>query len=526
MGAPFGDYQSKMQKVFRVVDLFAGPGGLAEGFSAFADKNAHHPFDVTLSIEKEASAHRTLRLRAFLRQFDGEFPPEYYDFLNHGGPEPDWSDLYREEWRSACDEALRLELGAAQTDRLVKERMNELGASGAATVVIGGPPCQAYSLAGRVRNKGKADYVPEEDHRHFLYQEYISILGMLMPEAFVMENVKGMLSSTIEGARIFDQVLSDLRNAGTERDSYQLFAIGRTPSGAMMLRAADTHGDYVVRAEHFGVPQARHRVIIIGLRSDVARRRAKAIPYEPLRPADATVRHVLEGMPRLRSGLTKADSQEHWIDVAARQMKRVCNALEGGGPISNQVLAQARRAADAFSAHARELPRDSSETSTFAADCPEELRAFLTDPLLKVTLNHAARGHMDEDLGRYFFVSAFGEAIGRSPTSDEFPSALAPDHANWATGKFADRFRVQRWDSHATTVTSHISKDGHYFIHPDPTQCRSLTVREAARLQTFPDNYLFLGNRTEQYVQVGNAVPPFLARQIAGTVFDALSPGT
>jgi DNA (cytosine-5)-methyltransferase 1 len=152
----------------------------------------------------------------------------------------------------------------------------------------------------------------------------------------------------------------------------------------------------------------------------------------------------------------------------------------------------------------------------------DELLRWLERPNLRAIAQHETREHMASDLGRYLFAAVFGTVRGYSPKAADFPLVLSPDHRNWHSGVFNDRFRVQLAEEASTTVTSHISKDGHYFIHPDPIQCRSLTVREAARLQTFPDDYLFLGNRTQQYVQVGNAVPPFLARQIAGLLLACL----
>ena len=132
---------------------------------------------------------------------------------------------------------------------------------------------------------------------------------------------------------------------------------------------------------------------------------------------------------------------------------------------------------------------------------------------------------MPSDLARYLFAACFAQYQRYSPRLDIFPPKLLPKHNNVTKEReateaipFKDRFRVQCARDPATTIVSHIAKDGHYYIHYDPTQCRSLTVREAARLQTFPDNYFFAGNRTEQYTQVGNAVPPLLAYKLAKIV--------
>lgn len=514
---------------YSVVDIFAGPGGLAEGFSSVPGTGAERAYHIALSIEKERAAHSTLRLRSFLRQFNGALPDQYYDFLARGGDEPDWATEYPREWAKAVDEAWQLELGEEDPEKRLNGRIDEIREqSGGNSILIGGPPCQAYSLVGRARNQGKKDYVASADEKHFLYKEYIRILDRLQPAAFVMENVKGMLSSSVDGEnRIFDQVLRDLRGERPGATEYRLVALDPRSRRQLDLSTFEPRAaDFIVRAEDFGVPQARHRVIVVGLRADVA----EGLPSAAL--ADLMVRHtlkttvqnVLDGMPRLRSGLSRGiDSDSEWRAVVEDAMALVADLDIGlTDDLQLSFTARARKCLAALRGMNR-LPGREAWGYGISAECPAELRDWLVDERLSNLPNHATRSHMPSDLARYFFAAVFAQVIGRSPKATDFPEALSPNHENWKTGKFADRFRVQLAGGPSTTVTSHISKDGHYFIHPDPLQCRSLSVREAARLQTFPDNYFFKGNRTEQYIQVGNAVPPLLARWIGEALFSILT---
>lgn len=519
-----------MKEAFGIVDLFSGPGGLGEGFCACP--GAKNAFEIDLSVEKDAVAHATLRLRAFLRRFGDHLPPEYIAFMNHGGPEPDWTKIYPREWAHAEREALNLTLGQPKTADILDGRIAEIRRQrGDRTVLIGGPPCQAYSLAGRGRKPSELGYVAHDENRHLLYQEYINVLKKLRPAAFVMENVKGMLSSSIDDRKVFDLVTEDLRSGGGSAE-YELFPL----TGSAELHEHVQPRDFVVAAEEHGVPQARHRVIIVGLRRDLISAIDKFKPPRLDKVTDhSTVRDVLSSMPVLRSGMSSrggcVDDVDYWKRTVALGAAKISMLPHDLNLKEASLFKEALSAVDRTRKITVEKRKNSVGGTQLPASCPQDLRDWLEDKRLTQLSLHETRGHMVGDLERYLFASCWATATGCSPKAADFPDALAPKHGNWRSGKFNDRFRVQPWDLPSSTVTCHLSKDGHYFIHPDPSQCRSMTVREAARLQTFPDNYFFKGNRTQQYVQVGNAVPPFLAAKIAAAlhpvltqIFDAATP--
>lgn len=496
-----------------VIDLFAGPGGLGEGFSSVFDNNGDRVFKTVLSIEMEPYAHQTLTLRSFYRQFSpDEVPEEYYKVLR-GELEPEELlnlNKFKKEVESVKREAKNWKLGYD------KDSVEESILDGAITealkgtkewVLSGGPPCQAYSIVGRSRLQ-RTNLDGRKDKRVTLYKHYLRILYKHKPAVFVMENVKGILSARSKSNSIFKNIMSDLKEPG-----YKIYSLVKKPRKDLFGDPVFEPEDFVIRCEDYGIPQTRHRVILLGIREDFFTEPPDILIKQP----KVSLSKVIDDLPPIRSGLSKqADKWENWIS----KVKEI--SLNGViSSIDNDVADEMMKSIDRM-----RKPQNGSGDEFVKSRANAKLISFeprwFYDERIGGASNHKSRGHMGSDLHRYLFVSAFGKVKKRSPKLEDFPKELLPDHKNvqeaLKTKKFADRFRVQLKKNPSKTITSHISKDGHYYIHYDPKQCRSLTVREAARVQTFPDNYYFCGPRTAQYVQVGNAVPPLLAKKISEIV--------
>lgn len=495
-----------------IIDLFAGPGGLGEGFSSLLDHKHEPVFKIGLSIEKDPIAHKTLTLRAVFRQLRGtRHIQHYYTYIRNEIDEATFRKIpaVAEAFAHAEKEAQCLELGKAD-EKAIDADIRAVLKGKDTWVLIGGPPCQAYSLAGRSRRANDKKF--HEDEKHFLYREYLRIIKVHRPTIFVMENVKGLLSSQHSGSPMFERILADL-SAPAPGLEYEIRSF---------VKAGDSEtldpGDFVIHAERYGIPQCRHRVILLGVRRDAGASRHNLLPVVA---KPVTVKQAIDDLPRIRSRLSRNDSPETWRAAVLAGPSYV----KGWGTESEEKMIELMRTSaqaalssgvgKAFAQKPGRKPKFKNQT---------ELQRWVYDKNLKGVCQHEARSHMSSDLARYLFAACFAQSEKYSPRLDVFPPRLLPNHINVSKDRdtdvipFKDRFRVQCAREPATTIVSHIAKDGHYYIHYDPTQCRSLTVREAARLQTFPDNYFFAGNRTEQYTQVGNAVPPLLANKLAKIV--------
>jgi DNA (cytosine-5)-methyltransferase 1 len=445
-----------MRKVrFLAIDLFAGPGGLGEGFDRAG-------FDVLVSVDNDPRACETLRTRWLFRLLRKKGEVEQYWKYVRG-------EITKEEIYGNHPE-IREEIGERVIEETILERTREYlaGEIGkripnrdtSVVVLLGGPPCQLYSFIGRARYATmKEKYY--RDPRRRLFEHYIFFLEKLKPDIFVFENVPGIISAEWKRKNMFEILAEEFDRAE--------YIPAKPPRGGLPQ-------DYILNAADFGVPQMRKRVIITGYKNGFERK----FP---------NIQNVYHGI------CMKKNNQYFAVKDAIGDIPE----LEPGE--GNDRWFGFYDNTDSISEYAIALRSESEGI-----------------------LNHRARTHMESDRERYrFFIEHYLNGNGGAGLKlliEKRPD-LVPAHKN--LHGFLDRFKVQWWDQPASTITAHLAKDGHYYIHPDINQCRSFTVREAARCQSFPDNYFFEGPRTEQFRQVGNAVPPLLAECIAKSIIDAIN---
>jgi DNA (cytosine-5)-methyltransferase 1 len=440
------------------VDLFAGPGGLSDGFDRAG-------FEIAAQVEKDLTACKTLRLRVIFRELKNRGKlAEYWNLIRNELLEDEIFAKYP-EISERCDvQVVNREFGskdpladgATAIYGLMSDGVKHLKAR-RPHVLLGGPPCQAFSLAGRSRDPNRM----REDNRHFLFEYFLLALDRFEPDFFVFENVPGILSAETDKGQTVKMLIDEFNRL---KRPYEL----ALPPHAKLT-------NLILDSAWFQVPQRRRRLFFIGYRKDLKKKRPEVadlfrhITGSVCRDV-LTVADAIGDLPRLRPG----NGEDGWW---------------GPYPSNNDLKVYQR------SMRARS----------------------------EGIVHFKARSHMESDLERYRFFIEHHKNGQRQTTlfdlENERPD-LMPAHKN--TDKFVDRFRVQWWERPCSTVMSHISKDGHYYIHPDISQCRSFTVREAARCQSFTDDFVFRGPRTEQFKQVGNAVPPRLAHAIARVLIHEL----
>jgi DNA (cytosine-5)-methyltransferase 1 len=438
-------------KTLVAIDLFAGPGGLSDGF-------VQAGFEIAAQVEKDQTACETLQLRVFFRELKKRHKlREYWKLIRGEISQESILQKYPDIADRCSAQVINREFGAKELGADGPTAIYSLMHDGIkhlkvrrANVLLGGPPCQAFSLAGRSRDPNRM----REDERHFLFQYFLLALDRFEPDFFVFENVPGILSAETDKGQTVQMLIEEFNRL---KRPYELALPPHSKFTNLILDSA-----------WFQVPQRRRRIFFIGYRKDLKKKRPEITDVfrrvAALATRDVlTVADAIGDLPRLQPG----EGEDGWW---------------GTYPENNDLKKYQRRM------------RIGSQG----------------------VVHCKARSHMQSDLERYKFFIEHHKNGTRQTTLFDLESErpdLMPAHKN--TDKFIDRFRVQWWERPCSTVMSHISKDGHYYIHPDISQCRSFTVREAARCQSFSDDFVLLGPRTEQFTQDGNAVPPRLAFAIA-----------
>ena len=420
-----------MTKRYLALDMFSGAGGLTEGF-------LRQGFDFAAHIEMNRHAAETLETRLCYHDLKDSNNLDIYTEYYRGTITREEFFARAKEVGAGTDYVINREINNDNEDEiieLIKKNLFDRYGETTVDVVIGGPPCQAYSLVGRGRDKNGM----KDDPRNYLYLHYINFLRAFQPKIFVFENVPGILSA--KDRTIFLDFLVQCKSAG--------YYVDPKPR--------------ILNARDFGVLQNRNRIVIIGWKEGTDH----SYPEFEQSPLKGKVLDLLNDLPRQQ-------------------------AVKGN--------------VDTFLQYA-------GETSEYAQAA--EIRNDFGG-----VRHHAARFHNDRDREIYrTAINQWDHGNGTRLKYDALPPELQ-GHKNMTA--FLDRYKVVNGDGYSHAVVAHLAKDGHYFIHPDINQARSLTVREAARLQSFPDDYLFEGPRLAMYTQIGNAVPPLMAEGIAKKIREML----
>ncbi len=407
-----------MENKLKYIDLFAGAGGLSEGFIRAG-------FEPIAHVEMNKDACDTLKTRtAFHYLKDNNRVDEYYDYLKGNITR---ENLWNKIPEHLINSVINTEISPETLPTIFKKIDAELGKQ-KVDLVIGGPPCQAYSVAGRARDpKGMAD-----DPRNHLYKHYVEFLKRYKPKMFVFENVPGILSAN--NGIYLDKIFEAVREAGYELDKK------------------------VLNSKDFGVLQDRKRVIIIGWRKNL---KLKYPAFEQKVNQFEILKDLFSDLPKIKNG------EGEW--GVTKYVKKTNSYLNDNG-IRNGI---------------------------------------------DFTTQHIARPNNPNDLEIYKIAVEKWVNEKKRLDYSELPERLIK-HSN--TKSFKNRFQVVNHAGISHTVVAHICADGHYYIHPDITQNRSITVREAARIQSFPDDYFFEKSRTTAFKQIGNAVPVLMAEGIANKI--------
>lgn len=389
-------------KKYNFIDLFAGCGGMSEGFY-------HENFNALAHVEIDSTACKTLKTRM-----------RYYGYSNEEEAVIQ-TDITRNDIIDEIDKAVK-----GQT----------------VDVIIGGPPCQAYSTLGRAKDKDGMKYDP----RNYLFENYVKILNYYKPKFFVFENVTGLLTAKINDKKIIDNIFNALG------ENYKVKFDPKT---------------IVLNSVNYGVPQLRKRVIIIGVRKDI----------------DINVDDMYNGIIKTHFA---PDTKE--LDRGSlKKFVTVRDAIEELPPLH---------------------PGEGSPLLDFSYKRNNEFLKRICPENLNTLRDHVARNHNEKDIQRYVEMSKNHWTFRELLENRE-------DLHHEKRRVFGNSYTVQWWDLPSKTIIAHLYKDGNQFIHPDYKQGRTFTVREAARIQSFPDDFIFEGPRTEQFKQIGNAVPPLFAEAIA-----------